>query len=261
MRTGYPEGVERAKRALLEVAVVLEKYRENIMLIGGQTYGYMCDDTDFPYRGSLDIDVLIDNTDRTHEDISNVVGDLRALGYRPLENEGSYRIGKEYGGTTVLLDLLVSEETGEIDVGGIIRPQYLPEAYIARFNKLEVVIETSSNNDSIGIVIPDFDAAIALKALAYYGRKEDKDIIDIYFLLHHYPGGIPDRLYKLRPFMQTKLRDAFAYLKEAIDIGNAVDIIASYILSTSAYHSPDDEAVIRNGIKYRFDAFCSALFA
>ncbi len=264
MRKAHPDGVARARRALREIANIIANC-DGVYLIGGQTFRLMCeDDSGLQHRGTLDIDILFDNTEIEMNEVRAVIEEILKSGFQRSEYYGSFRLTKDYDGKPVQLDLLTTEETGDINATEVVHPQHFPDAVVIKSDVMEIEIPGLSDEDEPTIIrVPGFNAALVLKTVAYKSRGEDKDIIDIYYLLYHYPGDVANLVAFIKPLLfntNLKVRESFVYLDDSVANGNAVDVITGYVISTKSGLSTEDASIIRSGIKRRLNNLLVRLF-
>ncbi len=201
------------ERALVTLLRGLGPWKQGIYLAGGLVPRYLIrrdpEDIHTPlHAGTTDVDLVLDlDVLATVEAYRRLEQNLKALGFeRGTSDQGqaqhfSWRkpVG---GGVTVVVDLLCDaapEEGGRVvELAGERRLSALkiPGAHLVGRDYVEVEL-SAELLDERGVATETVRVAgvvpfLALKALAYEDRFEEKDAYDLVYMLMHYRGGPPD---------------------------------------------------------------------
>lgn len=188
---------EPSKRALLELSLALNSYKDDMVLAGGWAPFFLTK-TYFDHCGSQDIDfVLRPSVIQRYESIKDIV---EGLDYTPTENPFRFKrtiTDLEGDPFDILLDFL-TEPTAVSDIE-LVNVQADLRACLIRgcsivfpFNTFQEISGTLlDNSEAAGkIRIADIVGMMVMKGLALL-RLKDKDSYDIYALAGFYDGS-PD---------------------------------------------------------------------
>ena len=190
---------EVSKGALVELALALDIYKDDIVLVGGWTPYFLCQGH-FEHCGSIDIDlVLRPSIMSRYESIRDIV---LSLGYKPTKNP--FRLTRELKslkGTPFHIDLdFLTEPEAKMQVKNLIEVQeglqavFIPGCSIVfTYNYLETVkgVLPSGGVGTAQIKTSDIVGTLTMKGLALgRPRKLEKDSYDIYTVAGFH-GGDP----------------------------------------------------------------------
>ena len=173
-----PELVRAARSVLLELMRGLERYRDDLVLVGGSVPEFLCPEAEDPYVGSVDVDFAFNHlAENQYPAIKKVLLDL---GYRQGERED--RFYRELPGSSTVLKVPVDFLRGQ-DVDLLFAHPLQQEIHgrLPEGGAEAVVVQVAS-------VVP----FLVLKALALDERGKAKDAWDIYYCLKNYPGGVEE---------------------------------------------------------------------
>lgn len=199
---------QRVERGLLDIWGRLGEYRDFLVVIGGLVPRYITtpdgssDYNATTHCGTMDIDFGISlavSNDEKYKDISEI---LLENGYRNRLNDRGrlqrHSFVKGEGADALIIDFLtpkyagpentlmhkMSDELSAIQAKGL---------GLALKNPRKVRLSgVNANGDKVEEIINVCRPAafIPLKALAFDGRRKDKDIYDLVFVLTHYRQGV-----------------------------------------------------------------------
>lgn len=204
---GYgPDFLERARRTCLHMATVLGDMTDDVVLVGGLVPSLIVAQESLPpgaerHVGTMDVDVglalaLLD--EGRYPELSER---LRRAGFGPDANEEGRRtrqrwVWKDARGVSVdfLIPPSASEDRGgtirdlEADFAALIAPD-LPLAFRDR-TKVALEGETLLGERAVREMWVCGPAAfLALKALAFRSRGENKDAYDLFYVLRNHGDG------------------------------------------------------------------------
>jgi len=219
----YPGVVEASLSVLVELATMLRRYRDALVLIGGwvpyfilQQYGER--QTEFRHVGSIDIDLLIDPAVITEDVYATITDLLLERGYQPSPNvlyQFSRTVATPDGGQkhTVGVDFLTPRGPGSrrrshrhrlIQPGLNARTLDGAEVALSHNFPLQIAGLLPGNGwTEVVINVADVIACLALKGIALGERYREKDAYDIYAVCAYHrggPGAVADRL---RPVLDS----------------------------------------------------------
>ena len=233
---GYgPDHLLRARATCLHVATLLGDFLEDLVVIGGVVPSLLIEPGSLPsgaevHVGTLDLDVglaLALLEEKRYQEISDR---LRRSGFRQDENEEGQPIRQRWvydSGAGVAIDFLISPsshgEPGgsikslEADFAAIVAPG-LHLAFRDR-KKIHLCGDTLRGERAereIGVC--GAGAYVALKALAFAGRGENKDAYDLFYVLRNFEEGPKSVAEAYRPLLDdARAREARELLRRDFD--------------------------------------------
>lgn len=230
--SGYgPEFLARSRQTCLHVATVLGDMMDEIVLVGGLVPSLIVAQDSLPqgaerHVGTMDVDVglalgLLD--EGRYQELSER---LRRAEFGPDENEAGRRTRQRWvwrGSRGVSLDFLIPP-SGPADLGGTIRgleadfaaliAPGLPLAFRDR-SRVSLDGETLLGERAVRAMWVCGPAAyVALKALAFRARGENKDAYDLFYVLRNHGDGPRTIAEAFRPLLDdSAARDALGILE------------------------------------------------
>lgn len=219
----HPEVVQASLSVLVELATMLGRYKDALVLIGGwvpyfilQQYGEK--QSEFRHVGSIDIDLVIDPAVITEDVYATIADLLLERGYQPSPNilyQFSRTVTAPAGGQqhTVGVDFLTPRPPrgqGRRRRHRLIQPglkaRTLDGAEIALSHNFPVQIEgllPGNGRTEVVINAADMIACLALKGIALGERYREKDAYDIYSVCAYHRGGPAGVADRLRPVLDS----------------------------------------------------------
>ena len=212
----YPDFlVEAAQRVLLEIAHLLQEYKDGMVIVGGSVPGMIINQTEQKHIGSIDVDIALNHyliQDVGYRTISEL---LRMRGYIPgnqpfiffrslTVNEHEVKVevdflAGEYGGTGKKHRTQVVQD---------LKPRKARACDLAFFDPMDVVIESvlpDGGKDKALIKVASIVPFLMMKAQALNNRLKEKDAYDIYYCLINYPGGLDEIVIAFQRFPKHSL--------------------------------------------------------
>ena len=192
------EITEASKSALLEIGLVLKRYRTDMVLSGGWA-PYFITNGYFEHCGSIDIDlVLRTKIMKKYETIKKSILELGYIEEDPFRFSRTVKSpidGKDYG---VYLDFLCDKEgMKHVDLKNVQEDlqafsfEGLNIAFEFNFEQEIAAILPNNGEAKTQFRVIDLVGSLALKGQALDGRTKPKDSYDIYALVHY--GGGPEK--------------------------------------------------------------------
>jgi hypothetical protein len=236
-RSDYtPRETQACLSVLVEIMTVLDKFRESIVIVGGNVPPLLIKSAAVRHPGTLDIDLAIDNRRISDDTCRTIVEALNARGYYQKEGDEPYMfyrdVDAETGNkVTVKIDLLSGEYGGtESDH----RHQKTQDAQPRKTRGCDLVF-TSPVKVRVRSRLPDgatrevtvrvssIGPFLVTKGMALWGRIKEKDAFDIYYCCRHYPGGLAALARDIRPLMNNELaREGFGKIMDRFRHINAL---------------------------------------
>ena len=229
--SGYgPDFLERARRTCLHVATVIGDMTDDVVLVGGLVPSLLVAQESLPvgaerHVGTLDVDVglalgLLD--EGRYQELSER---LRRAGFGPDANESGRRTRQRWvwkGSTGVSVDFLIPPSAPE-DRGGTIRnleddfaALIAPGLPLAFRDRTKVTLEGRTLLEERAVRelwVCGSAAYLALKALAFRSRGENKDAYDLFYVLRNYGDGVRAVAESFRPLLDDSVaREALSIL-------------------------------------------------
>jgi hypothetical protein len=175
----------------------------------------------------MDLDLGFSLALLNEERYRNLAEGLRASGFKPDVNEAGRPTHQRWvhgSSETITVDFLIEPSLPE-DRGGTIRnieadfaAVIVPGLHLAFQDRMQCLISGTTiagEEAQRELWVCGPGAFIALKALAFRGRGENKDAYDLYYMLKSFGSGTDDVLMHLRPLTaDEKCREAIEILKE-----------------------------------------------
>jgi hypothetical protein len=252
---GYQPGqVARVKATCLYLATKLGDLMPELVVVGGLVPSLLIDQKDLPqnataYVGTMDLDLGLSFALVGETRYQEVAQRLRNARFTPdRNNEGQltrqrWRISEP----PVTVDFLIEPEQNAEAQAGRLFPLtkdwaaiIAPGLHLAFRNHRNVAL---SGNTIAGetaereIRVCGAGAFVALKALAFHLRGENKDAYDLFYLLRNYGRGVSDVAAELRPLLtDASAVKAMEYLRG--DFANS-DAIGPSRAAEFLYGRPD----------------------
>lgn len=215
-RTGYDPGdVSAARSVLLELAHLLGRYHDSMVLVGGWVPALLVPNGLSSHTGSLDVDTALDHRTFHAVGYATIALLLKSRGYmegsqpyifhRTVDVKGhAYKVqvdllSGEYAGTST------SHRTQRVQD---VQPRKARGCDMALDLYTEVVVEgelPGGGRDSAVIRVASIVPLLVMKAMALADRLKEKDAWDIYYCLVNYPGGVDAIAEEFRPHLQNRL--------------------------------------------------------
>ena len=229
--TDYNQTItQMVEKGLLDIWGRLGEYRDFLVVIGGLVPRYITapegtsDYDTTAHCGTMDIDFGISlavSDDEKYKEISEI---LLENGYRNRLNDRGrlqrHSFVKGEGANTLIIDFLTPKYAGPVDSlmhkmsSELSAIQTKGLGLALREPRKVRVAGVNANGDKVEEIINVCRPAayIPLKALAFDGRRKDKDIYDLVFVLTHYRQGV-------QSVVEETLQEDFAseYFQEALE--------------------------------------------
>jgi len=229
---GYPPGqVARVKATCLYLATKLGDLMPELVVVGGLVPSLLIDQQNLPqtvtaYVGTMDLDLGLAFTLVGETRYQEVAQRLRNAGFTPDKNDEGQLTRQRWciSDPPVTVDFLIEpEQSAEAEAGRLFPLSkdwaaiIAPGLHLAFRNHRTVAL---SGNTIAGetaereIRVCGAGAFVALKALAFHLRGENKDAYDLFYLLRNYGRGVSDVAAELRPLLaEASALKAMAYLR------------------------------------------------
>ena len=229
---GYNPGfLVSARATCLYVATILGDYLEDLVVVGGLVPSLLIDQGALPagaeaHVGTLDLDVglslaLLD--DKRYQEISER---LRRYGFRQDQNEDGQPTRQRWvfeSGAGVTIDFLISP-TADGESGGSIKGLesdfaaiVAPGLHLAFRDRLKITLTGETLRGEAAqreVWVSGAGAYLALKALAFDGRGENKDAYDLFYVLRNFRSGPGSVAAAFRPLLDDpKATEAIEILR------------------------------------------------
>ncbi len=207
--TDYSQTItQMVERGLLDIWGRLGEYRDFLVVIGGLVPRYItapegCSDYDATtHCGTMDIDFGISLAVSDYEKYKDICEILLENGYQNSLNKNDrlqrHSFTKGKGADTLIIDFLTPKYAGPKDslmhkMSDKLSAIQTKGLGLALKDPRKVRLSgVNANGDKVEEIINVCRPAafIPLKALAFDGRRKDKDIYDLVFVLTHYRQGI-----------------------------------------------------------------------
>lgn len=229
--TDYKQTItQMVEKGLLDIWGRLGEYRDFLVVIGGLVPRYITasegtsDYDATTHCGTMDIDFGISlavSDDEKYKDISEI---LLESGYRKRLNDRGrlqrHSFVKGEGANTLIIDFLTPKYAGPADSlmhmmsSELSAIQTKGLGLALRSPRKVRLVGVNANGDKVEEIINVCRPAafIPLKALAFDGRRKDKDIYDLTFVLTHYRQGV-------KSVVEETTHEDFAseYFQEALE--------------------------------------------
>ena len=220
---------------LVEVITVLGKFRENIVIVGGNVPPLLIKSAGAKHPGTLDIDLAIDSRRVSDDTCRTIVETLKARGYYQKEGEEPYMfyrdVEAETGNkVTVKIDLLAGEyggvRSGRRQETQDAQPRKTRGCDLVFSDPVKVRVKSRLPDGAtreVTVRVSSIGPFLVTKGMALWGRIKEKDAFDIYYCCRHYPGGIAALARDTRSLMNNELaREGFGKIMERFRHINAL---------------------------------------
>ncbi len=202
------EQLDRSRRTLLQVAVALGDFLDDVVLVGGLVPILLIDQAEAAARdeahiGSVDVDLGLRLAVVSEERYDSLAERLRATGFTPDTNAKGNPTSQRWiyreSEASVVIDFLIDEtETDRAEWG---RVMHLTDELAAlRALGLSLAFQDAVWRSLEGPTLDGAHASrrlrvcgpaafIVLKSLAFRNRGKDKDAYDLGYVLRHSEGG------------------------------------------------------------------------
>jgi Nucleotidyl transferase AbiEii toxin, Type IV TA system len=232
--SGYDVGHTKAVRAAcLDLATRLGDLMDDLVIVGGMVPGLIISQDDLPagadpHCGTMDIDLGLAVGLFDDQRYQNLTDRLRSSGFEPDKNEDGnitrqrWRVAEEH---SLTIDFLVGPSSPEeqqsagklrnieSDFAAVITPGLRLAFKDRQLVPLEGVTRKGEQAErTISVCGPA--AFIALKALAFGSRGENKDAYDLFYVMRNYGSDINDIVARFEPLRgDEKLAEAIAIIE------------------------------------------------
>jgi len=228
---GYPpEQVARVRATCLYLATKLGDLMPEMVVVGGLVPALLIDQANLsadvtPYVGTMDLDLGLAFALVGEERYQEVAERLLNAGFAPDRNEEGNPTRQRWriGDPPVTVDFLIEpEKNAEAQAGRLfsLRKDWAaiiaPGLHLAfRNNRIVKLTGKTIGGETAArdVRVCGAGAFVALKALAFHIRGENKDAYDLFYLLAGYGTGVGDVAVELRPLLNdSTARKAMEYL-------------------------------------------------
>jgi hypothetical protein len=220
--------VEHVRGTCLYVATKLGDLLDELVVVGGIVPTLIIDQTrhDEKHVGTMDLDVGMAIGVLDSGRYQEITDRLRQAGFGPDQNEKGMPTRQRWrivGPPKVTVDFLIpptrsGDKGGQLrdlekDFAAIIAPG-LSLAFVDR-QRVTLRGKTIKNEEAARDVwVCGPGAFVAMKALAFRNRGENKDAYDIVYMLRHYGTGLSDVVTALKPLLdRQETKEALDYLR------------------------------------------------
>lgn len=221
---------DTSKSALLELALVLKRYWNGFVLVGGWAPYFILEkhkkpENEFSHVGSIDIDLAIDPAQVPEEEYASIVELIEKRGYKQrkdrLGNPVPFSFEKSFKKATISADFLTpaypQKKTRHRKIQRDLQARTLYGAEAALKHNFETTLSgklPENGQATASVKVADAVACIALKALALGDRYKEKDAYDIYSVLAYYENGPDDVARQFKPCLgEPVIREALEKLR------------------------------------------------
>jgi hypothetical protein len=210
--------VDACFSVLMEVITILGKFRDNIVLVGGNVPPLLIPSAKEKHPGTLDIDLALDNRHISDDSYQTIVQALKSRGYYQKDGEQPFIFHRDFTTEsrrriTVQIDFLSGEYGG---TGKHHRHQRVQDALARKTRGCDLVFENSiivklsgtlpnGAVSEVAVNIPSAGAFLVTKGMALWDRLKEKDAFDIYFCCRYYSGGLKALAETIMSMIDNKL--------------------------------------------------------
>jgi hypothetical protein len=228
---GYkPEQVARVRATCLYLATKLGDLMDDLVVVGGLVPSLLIDQGHLPagvaaYVGTMDLDLGLAFAVVGEQRYQAITERLRRAGFAPDVNEEGNPTRQRWriSDPPVTVDFLIepanaTEQAGRVfsierDFAAIIAPG-LHLAFVDRSKVTLDGLTIQGEKASREIWVCGPGAYVALKALAFRIRGENKDAYDLFYVVRNYGNGVADVAARLKPLVNDKsTKTALDYLR------------------------------------------------
>lgn len=247
------DGVEAARKVMIELVHLLGEYRDHIVIIGGWVPELLFPGKQPRHVGSMDVDLALDHRHLNEEGYKTIQDLLVGRGYRQGGDQPFiFRRDVKVNGRdiTVQVDLLAGEYAG---TGKSHRHQKLQGVQarkvrgcdIAFSDPMEVTIDgelPDGGIDSVRVQVASIVSFLVMKGIALDERLKEKDAYDICFCVQNYPGGLDALAEELKPHVSHSLvREGLG--KIARHFASEAHVGPKYVADFEEVTDPEDRAL------------------
>jgi len=208
--------VEAARSVLLELALLLGEYHDDIVVVGGWVPQIILPAEPKRHVGSIDVDLALNHRRLQEGGYATIQRLVLGRGYEqdPHQPFTFHRTVVVSGNTIkVQVDFLAGEYEGT-GPGHRTQPVHEGRARKARGCDLafDLFVEAQisgelpeGGRDQATVRVSSVVAFLAMKGMALHDRLKEKDAWDIYFTLTNYPGGLDALATAIRPHIDHGL--------------------------------------------------------
>jgi hypothetical protein len=231
---GYsPQQVARVRATCLYMATKLGDLMPEMVVIGGLAPALLIDQRNLPenvtaYVGTMDLDLGLAFALVSEARYQEVVKRLRNAGFRPDVNDEGRPTRQRWriSDPPVTVDFLIEPEGAENEPGSVLSLTadwgaiVVPGLHLAFQNNKIVRLSGKTIADETvhcgrEVRVCGAGAFVALKALVFHTRGENKDAYDLFYLLRSYGAGVLDVAAELRPLLSDpRAQEAMRYLAD-----------------------------------------------
>jgi predicted nucleotidyltransferase len=191
-----PKGIALSIPALVTVWAGIQRYSEELVVVGGLVPHFICRDPDLgtqlPRPATLDVDIGI-ALGASSGQYGSLSADLQGQGFRPSKKFES-RFERVVGKHTIYLDFLVERPPGTKGVVVVddVPANILPGIHRALITARTLVVKGTDlfgAEQSLPIRVCDVGPFLVMKLRAFASRQAPKDAFDLLYTLLHYDGG------------------------------------------------------------------------
>lgn len=229
---GYPPGqLQRVRATCLYAATKLGDLMEDMIVVGGLVPSLLVTQNQLPagvspYAGTMDLDLGLAFALIGEQRYQAITERLRRAGFEPDKNEQGKITRQRWriSDPPVTVDFLIETEDAEERAGQLMNIEndfaaiIAPGLHLAFGDRQKVTLH---ENTIIGeeaerdVWVCGPGAFVALKALAFHLRGENKDAYDLFYVLRNYGNGVADVVTSLVPLLNDKVtQTALEYLQK-----------------------------------------------
>jgi predicted nucleotidyltransferase len=191
-----PKGIALSIPALVTVWAGIQRYSEELVVVGGLVPHFICRDPDLgtqlPRPATLDVDIGI-ALGASSGQYGSLSADLQGQGFRPSKKFDS-RFERVAGNYTIYLDFLVERPPG---TKGVVVVDDVPANIVPGIDRALTTARTLVVNcadlfgaeQSLPIRVCEVGPFLVMKLRAFASRQAPKDAFDLLYTLLHYDGG------------------------------------------------------------------------
>lgn len=218
--------VQACKGVIIELVDLMVEFRNHMAIVGGWVPSLLIPGAEEAHVGTKDVDIALDFTRISSEAYATILKLLGSRGYEQ-DKEQPFRFYRRVSTSEgeplrVEVDFLAGEYGG---TGGSRRTQVIQDIRARKARGCDLVFDStvsvtiegelpSGGKDKVTCKVAGVVPFLVMKGVALRGRRNAKDLYDIYYCVRNYPNG--DELSKVfGPWMAHEL------VKEAL--GNIRD--------------------------------------
>ena len=191
-----PKGIALSVPALLTVWAGIQRFSEDLVLVGGLVPHFICrhpeSDTRLPRPATVDVDIGI-ALGASSGQYGSLLADLQAQGFR-FSKKFETRFERVVGPYTIYLDFLVEWPPG---TKGVVVVDDVPANILPGIDRALATARTQlvkgtdlfGAEQSLPIRICEVGPFLVMKLRAFASREAPKDAFDLLYTFQHYDGG------------------------------------------------------------------------